>query len=208
MEASEDDLQSLCFSGHPLAHSHYPNISKDTPCSACGDPLFSTLTSTPPPSPPLPLSLPPPPPLSSFLPLLFSCEERDEESDRFDSLPPPPPPPPLPSFAPPPPPQPRRRYFGPGAFSCEECDQFHLHEACAMAPAEFAHHPLHWEHPFLTLEEDSGSCCDLCLESVVLCFWDRNCFCSPVTAPGNVWLEFLEPFGCSFPRFVLGMFCM
>lgn len=125
----EDHLQQLYFCGHPLLLNHLSSLSKETCCSACGDPLFSTQTSTPPP-PPLPPPLPPPPPpLPSFTPSLirvsrdysfneqscdrgtFSCEELD-----------PPPPPPLPSFVPPSsPPTPGSDawdYF----FSCEELD--------------------------------------------------------------------------------------
>ncbi|KAE8709724.1 hypothetical protein F3Y22_tig00110328pilonHSYRG00233 [Hibiscus syriacus] len=204
----EDDLQPLYFYGHPLVLNHHPNnISEKTHCSACGDPLFSTQTSTPPPlptlppppppvttlhpppvrintfpppsvrittfhppPPPLPTLHPPPPPLP-MLPLppnppppsdetyyYFFPTSREERDDEFD---PTPLPPPIPSFDPPP----RRRHFGRNTFSCEECDQFHLHESCAMAPVEFSHHPLHWEHPFLLLREDPGSSCDLCLES-------------------------------------------
>ena len=51
------------------------------------------------------------------------------------------------------------------SYSCEECDQFHLHVKCAEAPLEIDRHPLHWEHPFLILRKGLGFC-DLCQESV------------------------------------------
>ncbi|MBA0808885.1 hypothetical protein Gohar_024588 [Gossypium harknessii] len=167
MEIMEDHLQQLYFCGHPLLLNHLSSLSKETCCSACGDPLFPTQTSKPPPpppppppSPPLP---PPPPPLPSFSP-----SPGGNAWDYFF----PPPPPPLPSFDPPSSSSEKRDESYPlrssdrSTFSCEECDQFHLHGRCARAPLEFSHHPLHWEHPFLVLQAGSGgSSCVLCQES-------------------------------------------
>ncbi|KAB2084023.1 hypothetical protein ES319_A05G306800v1 [Gossypium barbadense] len=173
MEIMEDHMQQLYFCGHPLFLNHLSSLSKETCCSACGDPLYSTQTSKPPPPPPppppLPLSPspppPPPPPPPSFAP--------SPGGDALDYIFPPPPPP-LPSFDPPSFSSKKRDESYPlqssdrSTFSCEECDQFHLHGRCARAPLEFSHHPLHWEHPFLALQAGSGgSSCVLCQESDV-----------------------------------------